>query len=79
MARWPFGSQNMISDKMKSRLCKAIRERDAGIIGVLVDQLRFGFGLNYEQTYLLAFELVGITRADWDALLYEADLEESSL
>jgi len=62
----------------RSRLCqqlaKAIHEKDAAACAAIVDFLRFRLGWNYDRTYALALEVSGVELAEWDALLYEADV-----
>ena len=57
----------------KDELARAILDHDAERVGQVVDRLRFGGRLNYDQCYELGHELTGINPDDWDELLYEAD------
>ena len=57
----------------RDRLRDAIERRDARQVGRIVELLRFGCGKNYEQCHAIAHDLTGISLADWDELLYEAD------
>lgn len=59
-------------------MAEAIHRQDARRIGQLVDTLRFQYRATYDACYSLAHELTGIDVDEWDALLYAADLLESS-
>ncbi len=54
-------------------LTKAINERNARMVGSIVDRLWFKYRVTYEQQYEMASRLTGISLADWDDLLREAD------
>lgn len=55
---------------------RAIEVRDAVRLGRIVDSLRMR-GVNYQQLYNRARKLTGVTLAEWDALMEEADDADS--
>lgn len=59
-------------------LKKAIDERNPAMAGRIVDNLRFRFGMRYADAYGMAHRLTGISEADWEGLMYEADQEEAA-
>ncbi len=60
-------------DRICRTLTKAIEAGDYRQIGEIADYLRFRRRANYRQFFELAKSLVGMSEAEWDALLYEAD------
>ena len=56
----------------------AIRDHDAARVGRLVDFLRFRCRANYDDCLEIAQGLTGIDEADWDELLFEADMLDSA-
>ena len=63
----------MITNRIKLELLHAIETGDAQRVGQVVDQLRFQHKLGYWDCFAIARELTGISAADWEELLYEAD------
>jgi hypothetical protein len=57
----------------REQLQKAVRERDATVAGAIADQLRFVYGLNYDQTFELVKDWTGLDAAEWATLMSEAD------
>ncbi len=60
-------------DRIFKTLTKAIEEGNYRQIGEIADHLRFRRRASYRQFFELAKSLVGMSEAEWDALLYEAD------
>ena len=60
--------------QIESELITAILEKDVRRIGRLVDWLRFEANLNYDQQFAIAHKLTDIEPADWDQLLFDADM-----
>jgi hypothetical protein len=54
---------------------KAIAEDNAIMAGRVSDQLRFNHGWSYDMVYELAKKTAGISAADFDDLMYRADME----
>ena len=61
------------NDRICRTLTKAIEEGNYRQIGEIADHLRFRHRASYRQFFELAKSLSGISEAEWDALLYEAD------
>lgn len=64
-----------LGDKIR----EAIANNDATLAGRIADRLRFTCGLNYAQSLEVVKKAAGADYdpAEWDALLYEADLQDS--
>lgn len=60
--------------QIESELVAAILRKDVYRIGQLVDWLRFEAKLNYDQQFAIANRLTGVEPADWDQLLFDADM-----
>ena len=58
---------------LNEALTRAITERNARMVGSIVDRLWFKHRVNYADQYEIANRLTGISLADWDELLREAD------
>lgn len=58
-------------------LTAAITARDLRRIARIVDRLRLSSRLRYGTLAYLVEGLTGLSESDWDALLYEVDLEEA--
>jgi hypothetical protein len=59
--------------KVGEAIDKAVRDHDAAAAGGVADFLRFK-GMNYEQILAMVQRRnPKVDRAEWDALLYEAD------
>lgn len=60
--------------KVGEAIDKAVREGDAPAAGAVVDFLWFTKGMNYDQIFALVQRRnPGVTPAQWEALMYEAD------
>lgn len=59
--------------KVKAALKRIVQERDLQMISRIVDALRYKNKMTYEETYALFHKHTGISRADFEALMYEAD------
>lgn len=56
----------------KEAVHAAIEQKDAARVGRIADMLR-AKGLNYGETWRFFSNITGISMADYDELLYEAD------
>jgi len=56
---------------------EAVRTGDARKAGKVADVLRFGHGFRYDDVLAFFRRITGITPADFEALMYEADVAES--
>jgi len=64
-----------LGDKIR----EAIANQDATAAGRIADRLRFKCGLNYSQSLQIVMKAApdDYDPAEWDALLYEADRQDS--
>ena len=62
---------------LRDLMRRAVEEQDAHAAGRIVDHLRFRCGRTYRDAYELVNSYYPITEAAWDALLAQADMEES--
>jgi hypothetical protein len=56
---------------------KAVGTGNARLAGVVAEQLRFRHGYSYDEVYGFANKHTGVSAPKWEALMYEADWEES--
>jgi hypothetical protein len=59
-------------------LKRAVDDRDMEALRQATNLMRFGFGMNYAQSFAFARKHTGIDQRAWDQLLYEADNKEST-
>lgn len=64
--------------KLGEVIREVVRDHDGQKAGRVADFLRFRHGMNYDQTYGLFRELTGISKPDFESLMYEADLGYSN-
>ena len=57
---------------IKETLKRAVETQNAVAAGRIADALREQ-GLRYSEIYALARDASGVSEADWEALMYEAD------
>ncbi len=57
---------------LRDRIRQAVKEQDAATVGRIVTDLR-DRGFKYSATFRLVSNITGISSADWDELLYQAD------
>jgi hypothetical protein len=63
---------------LRQALRQALQIENAPAVGHLADLMRFKLGLNYQESFAAAQRACpGLTLAQWDGLLYEADREAS--
>ena len=63
---------------LKEAIKKAVDEDNATLAGRCADTMRFGFGLDYNESFAMVEKITGTDVATWDSLLYRADYEEQS-
>jgi hypothetical protein len=50
-----------------------VKEKDAHLAGVIADQMRFVYGLDYSGTFAMVKDWTGLDAAEWATLMSEAD------
>ena len=56
---------------------QAVTTDNATLAGQCAETMRFNLGLNYDDSAKLVEKVAGIGVAEWDELLYRADMEDS--
>lgn len=51
----------------------AVKSEDAKICGKIAETLRFEYGMTYGRIWRMVSNVTGISQADWDELMQEAD------
>jgi hypothetical protein len=62
-------------EQLKTAALLAVKNEDAPAVGIIADNLRFKYGMNYDQV-MRWFESAGADRDAVEALFYEADMLE---
>jgi hypothetical protein len=63
--------------KLVDVIAQAVIHDDAATLGRCVEQLRYKFNFDYEQAYQFVNKQRPLTRAHFEALMMEADSDES--
>ena len=59
--------------KLGQAIKQAVARLDAAAVGRIADRLRFSHRLTYEGTFQLFHKHTGISKQDFESLMYEAD------
>jgi hypothetical protein len=62
---------------IRKAITRAVTENNAVMAGRIADFLRFKHGLNYDQIQKMFFNITGISAAQFEGLMYEADYQSS--
>lgn len=63
---------------MRTSIEKAVHNKDASAAEYICNYLRIYHNCTYDQIYQFVNNVAPISRADWDALLYDSDEQQTT-